>query len=196
MIYLIVNKEENICKIGYSDNPNARLKTLQTGCPYPLSIYAIIEGDVKKEKLIHKMFSLSRTHNEWFSYTDDIKKYFEAGERLCCIDMRWFDSVSNIENALPSHEIIFLFWLYYKYPNNTLDVYLYKELLNEYCERYSVSRATIDRYVKKLAGMKMLIKKGKGVYSINPRFLFNGDFTKRSNLVYQLENIGQPPIEN
>ena len=59
-------------KIGESDNPTQRCKTLQTGNMRPLKIYRCIECQSKKhaqkiESMLHRKFSKRRILNEWFS---------------------------------------------------------------------------------------------------------------------------------
>ncbi len=76
MVYLITNSSEEICKIGYSSNPKARLATLQTGCPYPLTLSATIVGEYDKEAELHERFCKYRLQGEWFVYSKEIKNYF------------------------------------------------------------------------------------------------------------------------
>ena len=62
-------------KIGKATDPAKRLKELQTGCPYPLSIAAQIKCRSDRhallvEQLAHSYFAAYRTHGEWFKCTD------------------------------------------------------------------------------------------------------------------------------
>ncbi|ESQ10959.1 MAG: GIY-YIG nuclease family protein [Thiohalocapsa sp. PB-PSB1] len=65
-------------KIGYSDNPEKRLKQLSTGSPVSLSIYARVPGNQVMEKEIYQRFLHLRVENEWFHFTNEIKEYIEA----------------------------------------------------------------------------------------------------------------------
>jgi hypothetical protein len=79
MVYFIGNKEHNIVKIGYSKGcVESRLKSLKTGCPYKLEIFAIIEGELGVEKLLHRRFSSIRLEGEWFSLHPQIIQYIET----------------------------------------------------------------------------------------------------------------------
>lgn len=65
-------------KVGISQDPQRRLKNLQTGHPQKLYIHSIKETEVSKTKLlesvIHHYLKLHRTHGEWFDMSlDDIK---------------------------------------------------------------------------------------------------------------------------
>lgn len=76
-VYLIKSSETGYYKIGYSANPNQRLKQLQTGCPDKLDIIHTFES-VRAKKLelaLHNSFSYARKHNEWFdlSLEDEFK---------------------------------------------------------------------------------------------------------------------------
>lgn len=57
-------------KIGISKDPQRRLKSLQTGHPYPLKIHHIEETDISMTKLlettIHRHLKLHKTKGEWF----------------------------------------------------------------------------------------------------------------------------------
>lgn len=65
-IYFIQGLCGGAIKIGYSKNPESRLKELQTGYPDTLSILLIIPGTVSTERAIHDMFDASRLKGEWF----------------------------------------------------------------------------------------------------------------------------------
>ena len=53
MVYFIINKENNLVKIGYSKNPQKRLKALIYEHKKPLEIYNVIEGNMSIEKYFH-----------------------------------------------------------------------------------------------------------------------------------------------
>jgi hypothetical protein len=78
-VYFIVNYEQKVCKIGYSLNPEKRLKEIQTCYPYRLIIHKKVVGDLKKEKWFHKVFSRYKTKGEWFRIEGDLKDYIYKG---------------------------------------------------------------------------------------------------------------------
>ena len=60
-------------KIGLSDDPDRRLRELQTGCPFPLTIRYRLGFECRKEaafveKWLHQKLSGQRGIGEWFSY--------------------------------------------------------------------------------------------------------------------------------
>lgn len=81
-VYLIYCKFMNLYKIGISINPEKRIKQLQTGTPYELSIIAVYESKCpfKVEKILHNTFLSKKTpdnfkydfewlNGEWFNLT-------------------------------------------------------------------------------------------------------------------------------
>jgi hypothetical protein len=64
-------------KIGYSENPESRLRQLLTGSPVSLKIFATMPGDQIMEKEIHSRFQHLKVENEWFHFTDEIKAYVD-----------------------------------------------------------------------------------------------------------------------
>ena len=75
-IYLIYAEKIDAYKIGISKNPAKRIKNLQTGCPYELSLLNVFKSNFphQLEKAIHKKY-LSYKKNidqdeisgEWFN---------------------------------------------------------------------------------------------------------------------------------
>lgn len=73
-VYVIGNRTMKICKIGFSINPCKRIKAIQTGCPYPVEIIALFEGDIKTERKLHKRYVKFKTNGEWFVYDGILKQ--------------------------------------------------------------------------------------------------------------------------
>jgi hypothetical protein len=74
-IYVICEKSEgsNPVKIGLSQDPEKRLKQLQTGHSAPLVLFHKEEIENKNapslERIIHRTLSQHRTSGEWFALT-------------------------------------------------------------------------------------------------------------------------------
>lgn len=69
-IYVIGSDEVRPVKIGMSDDPVSRLKTLQTGNPFRLHIRLMVQSDRSLEGLLHRHFKDVRTQGEWFDFGD------------------------------------------------------------------------------------------------------------------------------
>ena len=69
-VYLILEESNSTwrqkVKIGYSTNPEKRLRSLQTGSASRLSIVNVWRGTSKDEKSIHALLSDYRERLEWF----------------------------------------------------------------------------------------------------------------------------------
>lgn len=79
MLYCIGTREQGICKIGYTADytPLKRLKSLQTGNPYPLAILGVVPvGDYLDESVLHQKFKPYKISGEWFTLTEEIADYF------------------------------------------------------------------------------------------------------------------------
>jgi len=68
-VYIIGNKDHNIYKIGISKDPTKRLKGIQTGNPFKLSIIDTFKTNYAKqvESDYHELFEEYKLEGEWFS---------------------------------------------------------------------------------------------------------------------------------
>ena len=85
MIYVINEHNSDNYKIGFTaGDPRARLTALQTGNPSKLTLFAIIEGDINKEKELHKDLQSRRTIGEWFQFSSEeiIEFIYSQGGKL------------------------------------------------------------------------------------------------------------------
>jgi hypothetical protein len=81
-VYIIYNKENEVCKVGWSKKPGRRLKNLQVGCPYKLSIMFYFKACRNDEKNLHKILKEHSLVGEWFKLSqnllDEVNKYKEC----------------------------------------------------------------------------------------------------------------------
>jgi len=65
MIYVI--HCDGYCKIGTTrDDPEQRLKTLQTGSPHELHLMVVAPGGADEEKALHERYAHKWVRGEWF----------------------------------------------------------------------------------------------------------------------------------
>lgn len=58
-------------KVGYTgQNPVARLRGLQTGCPFKMQLLGYVLGNQSMEKELHAVLSEERCEGEWFSFSE------------------------------------------------------------------------------------------------------------------------------
>lgn len=75
-VYVIGNQD--FVKVGFSTNVQKRLKSIQTGCPYPLSILKVFKGlDMTNEKVFHQKLKKHKTVGEWFIRNEEVEKILE-----------------------------------------------------------------------------------------------------------------------
>ena len=74
IVYAVAWSEEGPVKIGITDSEKSRLRTLQTGCPYKLSVMyseacSSREQSQKLEAWCHERLAAYRLEGEWFDLT-------------------------------------------------------------------------------------------------------------------------------
>ncbi|KKK58276.1 hypothetical protein LCGC14_3046080 [marine sediment metagenome] len=74
MIYFI-QAENDLIKIGYTNDVKQRLRTLRTMSPERLNLMKTIKGDQKQETLLHRRFKHLRSHGEWFRSEQELLDY-------------------------------------------------------------------------------------------------------------------------
>ena len=74
MIY-VIQAENGVIKIGNAQNPFYRFQTLLFGSPLQLRLVAVLPGDFRGERELHKRFEKSRRHNEWFAPDGDVLQF-------------------------------------------------------------------------------------------------------------------------
>ena len=90
MIYFIQEGENGPIKIGYSNDPEQRLRKLQDGNPELLKLIAVIPGDRQRERDAHRNLEPFRCRGEWFRPNGEVFDYIERAER---VDYEFVDGV-------------------------------------------------------------------------------------------------------
>lgn len=65
-------------KIGFSANPEKRIRGLTTSSAHELKTLKVIEGELAQERAIHRQFAHLRTHLEWFQDAPELREYIES----------------------------------------------------------------------------------------------------------------------
>lgn len=78
-VYFITLGEPAIwVKIGFTaSNPFARMKSLQTGCPYPMKMYGFILSAWGIEQDLHSVLKVYRKQGEWFEFAEYPKRIID-----------------------------------------------------------------------------------------------------------------------
>jgi hypothetical protein len=77
-----IEAENGLIKIGMSDNPKKRFRSLRTMSPIKIELVKWIKLDRTKsfilEQRLHKIFKSYRVHGEWFLPSPDLIKYIQG----------------------------------------------------------------------------------------------------------------------
>jgi hypothetical protein len=114
--YLMLNTRNGFYKIGESNLPKFREKTLQSEEP-EVEIYASFTSEICNEKILHERFSHKRIRGEWFSLTHEDLNYIKNNVGLFSIfDMQDYEITKEIKNTTiksktnllykPKHKVI------------------------------------------------------------------------------------------
>lgn len=66
-VYFVAPVDGGLVKIGFSVNPDMRLRELQVGSPVQLDMIGKWRGTEADEVALHEWFAEARKHGEWFS---------------------------------------------------------------------------------------------------------------------------------
>jgi hypothetical protein len=114
--YLMLNTRNGFYKIGESNLPKFREKTLQSEEP-EVEIYASFTSEKCNEKILHERFSHKRIRGEWFSLSNEDLNYIKNNVGLFSIfDMQDYEITKEIKNTTiksktnllykPKHKVI------------------------------------------------------------------------------------------
>jgi hypothetical protein len=76
MIYIIktTNCTPERIKIGYAKKSmRDRIKSLQTGCPFPIQLIYAKNGSLKDERILHDLLAKYRVSGEWFEWNSEVR---------------------------------------------------------------------------------------------------------------------------
>ncbi|GHB26471.1 GIY-YIG nuclease family protein [Salinicola rhizosphaerae] len=108
--YFIVENEDNDefrIKIGFSKNPEKRIRTLQTGNSRKLAIMGWLEkGDAFLEKRLHRKYEPYRLNGEWFSIEpcdvlEELKS--ESTSSYICVQSNVGEFLGCDRDAIPEY---------------------------------------------------------------------------------------------
>lgn len=79
-VYFIGRGRKGPIKIGFSKNPQKRMKSLQTANAEPLHLMAVVKGRRKLEKLIQRDLSSYAMGGEWFQRAPRVEEFVERAD--------------------------------------------------------------------------------------------------------------------
>jgi len=81
-VYFIEASESGFLKIGWAKDPVKRLRELQTGCPYELTILGQCPGSLEDEAAFHRTYADLRVRGEWFRLDGALRERFAGAAQL------------------------------------------------------------------------------------------------------------------
>lgn len=74
-VYFVHAPETGLVKIGFAENPIARLGKMQVDSPSRLILLAIEHGGKAREAQLHEQFTDLRARGEWFRFAEGLAEY-------------------------------------------------------------------------------------------------------------------------
>lgn len=177
MIYLIENQQNSAYKIGFSENPEKRLKALQTSNPTKLKLVATLEGDQQLEKEFHKKFKDFRLLGEWFENKREILDSFfnsttdkDTTRDYIKINLRFSKLIQQIGELKIFGSI--MTHCYFDSEN----IYTHTaENAKSLGMEYKLKDNTVHSYIRLLIASGLLYRVGKSQYKVNSDYV---DYSK------------------
>lgn len=71
-------------KIGFTkEHPSSRLKSIQVGCPWPITLRGYARGPMSLERQLHRRFEAYRMEGEWFLPSEELQQVADASLMPC-----------------------------------------------------------------------------------------------------------------
>ncbi len=77
-VYFILDKARKCIKIGFSKNPEKRLKSLQTGSGSKLSLLKTVSGTYSLESKYKRQFASLKIQGEWYKATKELQDFIDS----------------------------------------------------------------------------------------------------------------------
>lgn len=121
MIYFIKSESGHV-KIGYTNNGiDGRIASLQTGCPFELTLLTSIDGSIYQEKALHRRFRKYQVRLEWFVLSGEIEEFIK--NPILIKDKPEECLSDEIRNDPPSEPIKYRRKQTIRYPKSTSGLY-------------------------------------------------------------------------
>lgn len=98
-VVYVIEHEHGYVKIGRSNNPTQRVRSLQTACPYDLHVAGVIKcpDAVQLETHLHEKYENRQKNGEWYNINNVQKTYLYSLFDLDSEQVHWRYSTSASE---------------------------------------------------------------------------------------------------
>jgi hypothetical protein len=76
--YIYFARCQRFVKIGYAADPYKRIHSMQSGCPYPITLLSFVEGSPIEERAMHSRFRPIHRQAEWFEERGELAQLVRA----------------------------------------------------------------------------------------------------------------------
>lgn len=189
MVYLIECEENKTCKIGFSKNPEKRIRELRTSNSHDLNLVYCVPGDRHLENTLHTLFNEFRLNGEWFKIDQSIIDKFKnlsdtLGDkdnkdsyildepfRMYKTTLNIFLNSSDVSTKLMGYVILNF--------ADSSEFSLSRKVKDVVAKEVNCSSRSLDNAVTFLVKNKFLIRVDRGRFVLNPRHIFKGSSLKR-----------------
>jgi len=108
MIYIIRINNQNIIKIGYTASQKSlikRIKAIQTGNPFTLTVESTFSGSKLKERYLHDQCKSRHMSGEWFRLTKEEVKRLTTKYRDWSPTVNGVTHVSDISHTIKKDKL-------------------------------------------------------------------------------------------
>jgi len=108
MIYIIRINNQNIIKIGYTASQKSlikRIKAIQTGNPFTLTVESTFSGSRLKERYLHDQCKARHMSGEWFRLTREEVKRLTTKYRDWSPTVNGVTHVSDISHTIKKDKV-------------------------------------------------------------------------------------------
>lgn len=99
-VYLFVDRDRHLVKIGISQDPDKRLAELRHAHGTTIELLGVLAGDRDLERELHREFADQREYGEWFRgcqrIEDLVWAMFEAAKRYGTYDPAYEDELAPV----------------------------------------------------------------------------------------------------
>lgn len=97
-VYIIASNQNDLVKIGYTNDFLGRLKALQIGSALKLRVIRLVAGGQRVERDFHAEFGCCRAHGEWFHFVPEMMAY-QSSASVDHVDTLESRRSGDLENA-------------------------------------------------------------------------------------------------
>ena len=191
MIYVIYNEANKHIKIGFSNNPEKRLKNLQTANSSKLILLHKQEGELNEEKVIHNELKDHCLVGEWYEYSKVRNLLPTLLKGWVDIEMDYVQVYNNIfqhtVNLKSKYGLQYVLFIMGKCNERNMIPHN-DSILQEFCDKFDSkpSIGTIRNAITELVKEKIFLKYSSNSYQLNPQIFWSDGKNERVENILEI----------